>query len=306
MASKLSIAALAATVPLVHSHFTFIRLALNDEWQAPTRYIRNKTSPFEDVNHVGRISSTRYNVYPTYWDDYDESVRCGRDHMAHAADTEVLTLSAGDTITVAHTRYDPTAYTDDQWTNCPDDRGSCDPARADRVMDFNHRGPIITHLSQVPDGEDVRTYDGAGDWVKIHRIGFDLSGVAAAPIHWLPYNDDQLPARYIFQIPPQIPAGQYLLRFDLVNTGTHGVYANNETWTDPAQLYATCAQIQVESAASGALPAGIGIPEAMSPDSPGMTTSTDMYQLLTVDEDYVYPGGLLWDGENMVVDKPDV
>ena len=31
-----------------------------------------------------------------------------------------------------------------------------------------------------------------------------------------------------------------------------------------------------------------------------------MYERKILDEDYVYPGGPLWDGENLVQDKPVV
>jgi len=34
--------------------------------------------------------------------------------------------------------------------------------------------------------------------------------------------------------------------------------------------------------------------------------SADMLSLLTVDDNYTYPGGLLWDGVNLVVDKPKI
>lgn len=37
-----------------------------------------------------------------------------------------------------------------------------------------------------------------------------------------------------------------------------------------------------------------------------MTTSANHGVGLTLDEDYVYPGGDLWTGEKMVVDRPDL
>jgi len=62
-----------------------------------------------------------------------------------------------------------------------------------------------------------------------------------------------------FKIPEQTPAGAYLLRVDMVY---------NYYWS-PAQLYPSCAQILVESAATGALPKGVKIPEVLFPDMPG-------------------------------------
>lgn len=38
----------------------------------------------------------------------------------------------------------------------------------------------------------------------------------------------------------------------------------------------------------------------------GMTTSLDMYNNKKIDDNYTYPGGPLWNGETLVVDKPDL
>ncbi|GAP89374.2 putative fungal cellulose binding containing protein [Rosellinia necatrix] len=105
-----------------------------------------------------------------------------------------------------------------------------------------------------------------------------------------------------FKIPERTPRGQYLLRLDLVNTGvTQSGFAEF-----PAQLYATCAQIEVETdgGGGGELPKGVQIPEALAHSSPGMATILAMYQSRMLDGDYVCPGGALWDGVDYVQDKP--
>jgi hypothetical protein len=38
----------------------------------------------------------------------------------------------------------------------------------------------------------------------------------------------------------------------------------------------------------------------------GMTTSWEMLNQEKLDENYTYPGGLLWTGEELVLDKPVV
>ena len=70
-----------------------------------------------------------------------------------------------------------------------------------------------------------------------------------------------------FKIPTQTPAGLYLLRVDLVFN----------YWHTPAQLYPSCAQIRVESTATGSLPKGVKFPEVYDPKAPGE-----------------YPAGQLW------------
>ncbi|KAI1848649.1 hypothetical protein JX266_005508 [Neoarthrinium moseri] len=267
----------------------------------------NKTAPFEEISTPNTNVNTRLFNDPTYATDIRASTRCGRDNMAHAADTEVLTIRAGDTVEFAHQRYEPAAWTDAMWDNCPDGRGSCNPARADGVMDINHEGPVIAHLSQVPEGLDVTAYDGSGEWVKIFTLGMEWRADQTEPIHWLAYNKQGSgqgwPGRFMFKIPAQTPAGQYLLRMDEINTGLE---EHNEAFnsSSPAQLYPSCAQIQVESDYSGDLPRGIPIPESFSHTSPGMAITLNMYRDKKIDEGYVYPGGPLWDGTTLVQDKP--
>jgi hypothetical protein len=115
----------------------------------------------------------------------------------------------------------------------------------------------------------------------------------------------------------QTPAGQYLLRLDEVNTGIQ-----NETGA-VAQLYPSCAQLEVKSDFTGSLPAGVNIPDVLTDASPGMAfsilsttqrtvlittlgmaVSLEMYRRQKLDEEYVYPGGPLWDGTSLVQDKP--
>lgn len=62
-------------------------------------------------------------------------------------------------------------------------------------MDINHKGPVIVHLSKVPEGLDVHEYDGSGDWVKIYTLGMEWWANQTAPIHWLAYNNQGWPER---------------------------------------------------------------------------------------------------------------
>ncbi|KAJ2998006.1 hypothetical protein NUW58_g458 [Xylaria curta] len=294
--------ALAAIVCTARAHFSFVRVRQNGVWLEPTRYIRNKTSPYEERDSPDTNYHIRLYNFPTYAvTDRPDSVRCGRDNMAHAADTEVLTVRAGDTLEFAHHRSEP-EWPPEMWNNCPDDRGSCNHAdwNPTGIVDLNHPGPFMAHVSKVPEGQELHSYDGSGDWVKIYSLGLDLRNDSQRPVHWIPWNDEGIPAPFVFSVPKETPAGDYLLRADLVNTG---VFEFNFT-SFPAQLYPSCLQIHVESDVEGSLPKGIKIPEDLMHESPGMATSLSMYREQKLDEDYVYPGGLLWTGTEMVVDKP--
>jgi hypothetical protein len=37
-----------------------------------------------------------------------------------------------------------------------------------------HDGPVIMHISRVPDGNDIHTYDGSGEWVKFYSLGAEF------------------------------------------------------------------------------------------------------------------------------------
>jgi hypothetical protein len=274
-----------------------MRLALNGEWQEPLRYVRNVSDPYTEAYDYPGVGAVRYYTYPHFFIDNPESVRCGRDNMAHAPDTDVLTVQAGDTLEWAHQSYPPREWTDEQFNDCPEGRGTCHP----KGQILLHPGPIIVHISKVPDGQDVRDYDGSGEWVKIYSIGLEYTEGAKPPLKWLPQNLQQLPPRFIFDIPSQTPEGQYLIRIDQS-------YAALSIHTDPryiyGQMYPSCAQIEVKNSAPGELPTGVGIPEAFAPDLPGMRWSTNMTGRACIDPTYEYPGGPIWDGTNVTPDSP--
>lgn len=50
-----------------------------------------------------------------------------------------------------------------------------------------HQGPVVAHISRVPDGTDIHSYDGSGEWVKIYTMGVEIR--PENPVYWLPLND---------------------------------------------------------------------------------------------------------------------
>jgi hypothetical protein len=105
----------------------------------------------------------------------------------------------------------------------------------------------------------------------------------------------------IFTLPKETPKGQYLLRAGHVFSGVKGKYGIDSE----VQLYHSCAQIQVDSDATGMLPKGILIPEGLQYETePGLLVSLEMYIAKKLDAGYKYPGGPLWTGKELVEDKP--
>jgi hypothetical protein len=90
--------------------------------------IRNRTEgPYDEPDTPGANFDYRYYHWPTYPStDYAESIRCGRDTMAHAGNTDTLTVRAGDTIEFAHIRRSPDEWLPEQWA-CPENLGTCEP-----------------------------------------------------------------------------------------------------------------------------------------------------------------------------------
>jgi hypothetical protein len=241
---------------------------------------------------------------PTYSYDSKYSMRCGRGNMDWAATTDVLTVQAGDTMQIvinqADDAFNPIYY------NCADEEaGACSP-KTGKPYVFIHDGPVFVHLSKAPDGVDIHEYDGSGEWVKIYSLGLEMQHerFPDTPVHWLPRNSDT-PSDLIsagkapkmeFKIPTQTPPGDYLLRMSQVWLRTGDGRDN--------QFYPSCAHLRVKSNSTAQLPEGILIPEDMSAGSPGAEISMEMFYLKGLDADYAYGSGGLWDGENLIVDRP--
>jgi hypothetical protein len=312
---------------LVEGHNAWVRVAVNGKWARPFEFIRNLTAPFEELERPSCTGcNPRCYVCPTWADyDYPQSVRCGRDNMAHAADTDVLRVKAGDELTFLSTTLAQDAWQASgvQWDGCPDGKGVCTPGRTSSPPDrVYHNGPIIAHLSKVPEGQDVHEYDGSGKWTKIYTMGATLVTDVdrediPSPYFWKGSVDQDFQVSsppFKFQIPKQTPAGQYLLRMDSVNIGMHTMPKDGSDWiwqSGETQVYPGCAQIEVQSDYTGSLPeGGVQIPEALFTKSPGMSLlgvsgefGPGRYQRIVLDPEYVYPGGPLWDGEKLVQDR---
>lgn len=76
--------------------------------------------------------------------------------------------------------------------------------------------------------------------------------------------------KFIFTIPEETPAGDYLLRMDLV---VPGLWEPPIYTADVPQLYATCAHLSIASEATGSLPEGVKIPEVFYTTEPGTLPS---------------------------------
>ncbi|KAF8899803.1 glycosyl hydrolase family 61-domain-containing protein [Gymnopilus junonius] len=136
-------------------------------------------------------------------------------------------------------------------------------------IDSSHKGPITAYLAQVPSATQA-TVTGL-KWFKIYEDGLDGTQWAV----------DKLIANkglVSFTIPSCIPAGQYLLRVEIIALHAASTYPG-------AQLYMECAQLQITGGGS-ASPATVSFPGAYKGTDPGITI--DIYYPTVTN--YTIPG----------------
>ncbi|KAL2751976.1 glycoside hydrolase family 61 protein [Sodiomyces alcalophilus JCM 7366] len=138
-----------------------------------------------------------------------------------------------------------------------------------------HPGPAIAYLAKVPAGQSASTWDGKGAvWFKIWQ---DNAIISNNGISW----PNMGAAAVNVPLPRCLENGQYLLRFEHI--GLHSASS-----IGGAQLYLSCAQINVQGGSGGYRPAGmLSFPGSYSPNDPGL----HMNMYWPVPTSYTAPGG---------------
>ncbi|KAH9480584.1 putative endo-beta-1,4-glucanase D [Psilocybe cubensis] len=135
-------------------------------------------------------------------------------------------------------------------------------------IDPSHNGPVLAYLAQVPSATQS---DVTGlKWFKIYHDGLDSNGWA---VERLIKNQGKV----TFTIPDCIPAGQYLLRVELIALHAASSYPG-------AQLYMECAQLEITGGGNTS-PATVSFPGAYSGSDPGIR-----FNLYTGATSYTIPG----------------
>ena len=152
---------------------------------------------------------------------------------------------------------------------------------------MKHPGPAQVYVSES-DGP-VSEYDGSGDWFKIHQETVcGSSGEYLEDMDWCTWDKDQL----TFQIPINIPPGEYLIRVEHI--GLHGGHVGE------AEFYYSCAQIRVSGNGTGQPhPPLVKIPGVYNNEESGIRFN--IYGAA----DYPYhPGPALWTGDENATSTP--
>jgi hypothetical protein len=177
-----------------------------------------------------------------------EDARCNQGAFKNAGSTDVMSVAAGSPVRV----------------------------KLGVGATMQHPGPALVYMSRAP-ADNVKAYDGSGDWFKIFeegvcKVGGDLTNTA-----WCTYDRDWVEAT----IPKDTPSGEYLLRFEHI--GVHRSHVNQP------EHYVSCVQVKVTGG-------GSGTPGPMV-KFPGAYKATDEYANFSIYNGYKafpMPGPAVW------------
>lgn len=149
--------------------------------------------------------------------------------------------------------------------------------RNDDIIDKSHKGPVQVYVAPY-------SSNGQGNvWIKLFSSGYG-SGKWAVDNLIAAHGQHSV-------IIPDLPAGQYLFRAEIVALHEADVaYANNPV--RGAQNYMSCMQVQVTSNGTQALPAGVAFPGAYTPQTPGIVFN--LYLGGPDPNTYQAPGPAVW------------
>ncbi|CAI6088399.1 unnamed protein product [Clonostachys chloroleuca] len=173
-------------------------------------------------------------------------------------------VAAGETVTV-------------EMHQQPGDR-SC----SNEAIGGNHYGPVMVYMSKV---DDASTADGSAGWFKVFQDGWKKASTSSqgGDDYWGVKDLNTCCGKMDVKIPADIPAGDYLLRAEVI--ALHSASGQNG-----AQPYVTCYQLTVTGGGS-ASPATVNFPGAYSASDPGI-----LVNIWTQLSDYVVPGPEVYSG----------
>ncbi|RTE72428.1 hypothetical protein BHE90_013169 [Fusarium euwallaceae] len=177
-------------------------------------------------------------------------MRCNTGAQANAGSTKVAEVNAGDTIGFG--------------TN----------------LDGNiqHPGAIQVYMSRATN-DNVKSYDGSGDWFKVYELGANFP-MQASGENWLIWNKN----RVDFAIPAEVPSGEYLVRIEHL-----ALHRPSGT-----EFYFNCAHIKVTNSGSGQEPTDVvKIPGVYDSNTEGLSPNYSIYSGAT---SYPMPGPAIFGG----------
>jgi hypothetical protein len=177
--------------------------------------------------------------------------RCNQGAFTNAGKTDVLTVAAGEEVKVT----------------------------LGVGATMQHPGPALAYMSRAP-GDDVKAYDGSGDWFKVFEEGVCNQGAALTDSAWCTWDRNYVSAK----VPKDTPDGEYLMRFEHI--GVHRSHVNQP------EHYVSCVQVKVTGG-------GSGTPGPMV-KFPGAYKDSDDYANFNIyvsgGKQFPMPGPAVWNG----------
>ncbi|KAI0711076.1 glycosyl hydrolase family 61-domain-containing protein [Cerioporus squamosus] len=141
-----------------------------------------------------------------------------------------------------------------------------------------HKGAVQVYVAKAP--STAAAFDGQGTvWTKIYSSGL----LNAQSQQWATDVVNSNGGKHSVVLPSSLPAGEYLLRAEIIALHVAQSYPG-------AQFYIGCAQVKITGGGS-ANPPKIAIPGAYKSTDPGITVN--IYNNL---QSYTAPGGAVWSG----------
>ncbi|KAK1146763.1 hypothetical protein N8T08_002524 [Aspergillus melleus] len=148
-------------------------------------------------------------------------------------------------------------------------------------IEIGHPGPLAVYLSRAPDGVAANAYKGDGDWFKAYAMTY--THIDQYDIHWGNFYDGQPIRNFTFQLPQDLPPGEYLMR------GEHVGLHQADTFGQ-AQFYIGCAQLKVTGYGNGVPGPTVKIPGVYDGYEPGLLVKINN----PVPTSYEAPGPATW------------
>ena len=178
-AMKFSVILLTAVAQVASAHYFFDSTVIDGAASEPFTYIRDFTRETK-YNPIKFSSNPAEDIRDNSFVDSDD-IRCNQGAFEASSNTDILEVGAGGDVTV----------------------------KLGVGGRMEHPGPSLFYMSRAP-GDDVKAYDGSGDWFKIGEEGVCNQGADFTSDAWCSWAKDTLTAT----IPAGTPDGEYLLRFE--------------------------------------------------------------------------------------------
>ncbi|KAH7346446.1 glycosyl hydrolase family 61-domain-containing protein [Rhexocercosporidium sp. MPI-PUGE-AT-0058] len=237
-----------AIAEVASAHYSWNTNIIKGVTTPPNKYIRGTTRKTA-YNPVKFSSNPAADIRDGSFVDGPD-IRCNQGAFTNAGKTEIMTVSAGEEI-----RF-KLAY----------------------GATMGHPGPGCLYASRAPN-DDVKSYDGSGEWFKFFEEGICNKGGDLTNKAWCTWDRDWIAGI----IPKETPSGEYLIRVEHI--GVHRSHVNQP------EHYPACAQVKV-------INGGTGTPGPLV-KFPGAYKDTDPYAKFSIYNGYKefpMPGPAVWNG----------